>query len=104
MRWLITGGCGFIGRCLITKLINEGVGSIRVVDDLSVGSLAELDSIAEFSRVMARDLPQSEGGYLNINGGEFVLLLREAASHIKDVRDALVRHQSIQLKDLLGAI
>lgn len=43
-------------------------------------------------------------GSLNIDDGDFDLLLRGAASHIKNVRDALARHQSSQLKELLSSI
>jgi UDP-glucose 4-epimerase len=49
MRWLITGGCGFIGRSLIQELTAEGGHSIRVVDNLSVGSRADLAEVARFT-------------------------------------------------------
>lgn len=48
MNWLITGGCGFIGRSLIQNLLAEGGHSIRIVDNLSVGSREELELIAKF--------------------------------------------------------
>lgn len=44
-KWLITGGCGFIGTSLIKKLIKEGGHTIRVVDNLSVGTLKDLESV-----------------------------------------------------------
>ena len=34
MRWLVTGGCGFIGRALIAELVREGGHAVRVVDDM----------------------------------------------------------------------
>ncbi|TXS90850.1 NAD-dependent epimerase/dehydratase family protein [Parahaliea maris] len=53
MNWLITGGCGFIGRSLVARLLaNEGY-SIRVYDNLSVGTLADLGDVTEFE-VVAR--------------------------------------------------
>jgi len=45
MQWLITGGCGFIGSALVNRLMQEGGHSIRVVDNLSVGSLAALNDL-----------------------------------------------------------
>ncbi|MEM6299904.1 MAG: NAD-dependent epimerase/dehydratase family protein [Bacteroidota bacterium] len=42
-NWLITGGCGFIGRNLIKYLLKQDVPpSIRVVDNLSVGKIKDL--------------------------------------------------------------
>jgi UDP-glucose 4-epimerase len=45
MRWLVTGGCGFIGRNFIRLLLDRSNDTIRVVDDLSVGTRAELEEI-----------------------------------------------------------
>lgn len=42
MRWIITGGCGFIGRALATDLLARGGHQIRVLDNLSVGTRADL--------------------------------------------------------------
>ncbi len=43
MNWLITGGCGFLGRNLIKSLLDEGRDiSIRIIDNLSVGSFEDL--------------------------------------------------------------
>jgi UDP-glucose 4-epimerase len=47
MKWLITGGCGFIGRNLIRHLVtNDEQHSIRVLDNLSVGTRADLERVA----------------------------------------------------------
>ncbi len=44
MKWLVTGGCGFIGTALIGRLRREGGHLIRVVDDLSVGTRESLEA------------------------------------------------------------
>jgi UDP-glucose 4-epimerase len=41
MRTLVTGGAGFIGSCLVDRLLAEG-HDVDVIDDLSSGSLANL--------------------------------------------------------------
>jgi UDP-glucose 4-epimerase len=51
MRWLITGGCGFIGTSLVRQLTAEGGHSIRVIDNLSVGTRDELASACSFEEV-----------------------------------------------------
>lgn len=49
-RWLITGGCGFIGTNLIAHLIKENPHiKIRVVDNLSVGTREDLARVCNFS-------------------------------------------------------
>ncbi len=45
-RYLVTGGCGFIGSHLVDRLITGGAG-VRVLDDLSTGTRANLHPEAE---------------------------------------------------------
>ena len=59
-RWLITGGCGFIGTSLIKKLVEEGGHFIRVIDNLSVGTREDLASVCNFVEINSTSLsPQS---------------------------------------------
>jgi UDP-glucose 4-epimerase len=46
-RYLITGGCGFIGRRLVGALLETPDATIRVVDDLSFGTRAALAALGE---------------------------------------------------------
>jgi UDP-glucose 4-epimerase len=55
-RWLITGGCGFIGRNLIGQLLARGDMSIRVADNLSVGSRHDLAKIHSFEERSANEV------------------------------------------------
>lgn len=41
-RWLVTGGCGFIGSALVRHLLAAGPMSVRILDNLSCGSLDAL--------------------------------------------------------------
>lgn len=51
MNWLLTGGCGFIGTNLVKNLITEGGHYIRIVDNLAVGSRADLAKVCRFTEV-----------------------------------------------------
>ncbi|MDF0599281.1 GDP-mannose 4,6-dehydratase [Psychromarinibacter sp. C21-152] len=51
MNWLITGGCGFIGRALIEHLLHEGGHAIRVLDNLSVGTREDLRQVTLFAEL-----------------------------------------------------
>lgn len=47
-KWLITGGCGFIGTSLIRNLTAENKHFIRVLDNLSVGTEEHLGSVCDY--------------------------------------------------------
>ena len=44
-RWLITGGCGFIGCNLVRHLLAEGGYQIRVLDNLEAGGPERLEQV-----------------------------------------------------------
>lgn len=50
-RWLVTGGCGFIGTNLIERLLGEG-RQVRVFDNLTVGSRDSLRAISDFDEIV----------------------------------------------------
>lgn len=61
MKWLITGGCGFIGTGLIGALLAEGGHYIRVLDNLSTGTRNDLSSVADFTDKQVSELTESLG-------------------------------------------
>src|SRR5262249_53731839 len=62
MRWLITGGCGFIGRNVIRYLLRRSNNVIRVIDNLSVGTREDLAAVASFTEVDTVSLAGSMRG------------------------------------------
>lgn len=56
MKWLITGGCGFIGTSLIRHLTAGGGHSIHVVDNLSVGTRDDLAGACAFEEIASDQL------------------------------------------------
>ena len=57
MRFLITGGAGFIGVPLANKLVQQG-HTVRVLDDLSAGDRSRLDPAVNFTRGDIEDKPK----------------------------------------------
>lgn len=49
-KWLITGGCGFIGTSLIRNLTAEKRHFIRVLDNLTVGTEEDLRKVCDVNR------------------------------------------------------
>jgi UDP-glucose 4-epimerase len=70
MRWLITGGCGFIGRNLVRSLDLVGGDAVRILDDLSVGTRSDLAAVASIV-----DIPAATCGPISGSGGsvEFIV-------------------------------
>lgn len=57
MRFLITGGAGFIGTALANHLVRQG-HTVRVLDDLSAGDSTRLDPDVNFTRGDIEDKPK----------------------------------------------
>ncbi len=56
MRFLITGGAGFLGSALANRLANSG-HEVRVIDDLSSGDSATLGESIHFTRGDVNNIP-----------------------------------------------
>jgi UDP-glucose 4-epimerase len=52
---LVTGGAGFIGSATVEELVAQG-HAVTVLDDLSAGSLANLDSVAGKFKLVQADI------------------------------------------------
>lgn len=57
MRFLVTGGAGFLGTTLSNRLVRDG-HQVRVIDDLSAGDPARLDERVLFTRGDVADRPK----------------------------------------------
>lgn len=62
MKWLITGGCGFIGTSLIRTLEAEGGHQIRVIDNLSTGTRDDLSVVCSFNEIESDVIKGGPGG------------------------------------------
>src|SRR5579883_2502196 len=48
---LVTGGCGLIGSTIIDQLLAEGVGEVRVIDNLTRGTLLNVEAAVAGGKV-----------------------------------------------------
>jgi UDP-glucose 4-epimerase len=57
MKFLITGGAGFLGAALANALARRG-HIVRVIDDMSAGDPSQLDPAVHFTRGDVNDVPK----------------------------------------------
>jgi UDP-glucose 4-epimerase len=60
-RWLITGGCGFIGCNLVRHLLAQGGARIRVLDNLEAGGSERLKQVTSVDEVEPEACGAQEG-------------------------------------------
>jgi UDP-glucose 4-epimerase len=67
VSYLVTGGAGFVGSHLVENLLESG-HRVRVLDDLSTGSLDNLPAAAEFVEGDITDAETVERAFEDIDG------------------------------------
>ena len=70
--WLITGGCGFIGRNLVDKLMEDERSKVLVLDNLTVGSLNSLREISDLEVLNQNDDCENELAKLSFVKGDIL--------------------------------
>ena len=100
---LVTGGAGFIGSHLVERLLERG-DHVRVVDDFSTGTSANLDGVSDHAGLEIRDGSITDPALLesSIDGVDVVFHLA-AAVGVKLVAENPVRtiHTNIYPTELL---
>ncbi len=71
-KWLITGGCGFIGRNLVKNLLEEGGHHIRIVDNLTVGTREDLSQVCDYQEVTIDTLASSHNSLVELLRGDIL--------------------------------
>ncbi len=89
-RFLVTGGCGFIGSHLCAALVARG-DQVRVLDDLSTGSIANLAPGAELIRGDVADAALVRQA---MDGMDGCVHLAAVASVERGVQDWLGTHRT----------
>jgi len=86
-KWLITGGCGFIGTRLIKTLIKCGsnIHDIRILDNLSTGTREDLERICDYSELTPKESAMAPQGVELIVGNILDQELAVQVSHHIDI-------------------
>ena len=96
-KFLVTGGCGFIGSHLCEALLARGDG-VRVLDNLSTGRIGNLPTEAEFIR---GDITEPADTFRAVDGVDGCFHLAAIASVERGQRDWVGTHR-VNLTGTIG--
>ncbi len=88
MRYLVTGGAGFIGSNTVDELVRRGA-SVTVLDDLSTGKERSLAAVRDRIEFIHGSITDREVLGRAVHGADFVLHLAARASVPRSVADPL---------------
>lgn len=88
MRYLVTGGAGFIGSNLVDELVRRG-HSVVVLDDLSTGKESNLDSVRGKIELRVGSITDLATVQAAVDGADYVIHLAARASVPRSVADPI---------------
>ena len=94
LKFLVTGGAGFIGSNIVEYLLKYGAGKVRVLDNLSTGFQANVDLFIgnpayEFIQGDIRDVETCKQA---VDGMDYVLHQAALGSVPRSINDPLTTH------------
>src|SRR3989449_6164403 len=88
MRYLVTGGAGFIGSNTVDELVRRG-HSVVVLDDLSAGKEANLAGVADKIEFIRGSITEPDAVQKVCRGVDYVLHLAARTSVPRSVKEPL---------------
>ncbi len=88
MKYLVTGGAGFIGSNLVDELVNRG-HKVSVLDDLSSGKNTNLELVGERVRFVQGTITNLDTVQRACEGMDYVLHLAARTSVPRSVKDPI---------------
>ena len=90
--YLVTGGAGFIGSHIVEELVRRGE-SVRILDNLSTGSKANLSSVMEKVDFHDGDICDPEMLREVFKGVDYVIHLAALSSVVRSIEDPVATTQ-----------
>jgi UDP-glucose 4-epimerase len=91
---VVTGGAGFIGSCLVRKLIESGAKRVTVLDDLSSGKESNLQEVRNRVDLQVADICDYEAIAPVLAGAERVFHLAAIPSVPKSIIAPIPSHET----------
>ncbi len=92
MKYLITGGAGFIGSNIAHRLVKNGE-SVRILDNFSTGKHENLTGIENKIEIIEGDIRDYELVNNTLKGVDYVLHLAALASVPSSIKDPITSHE-----------
>jgi nucleoside-diphosphate-sugar epimerase len=92
MRYLVTGGAGFIGSNTVDELVRRG-HAVTVLDDLSAGKEANLEKVRQQITFIRGSITDAEAVEKACQGADYVLHLAARTSVPRSVKQPLETNQ-----------
>jgi nucleoside-diphosphate-sugar epimerase len=88
MRYLVTGGAGFIGSNTVDELVRRG-HSVRIFDDFSAGKEQNLKTVGDRVEIIRGSITDLDAVQNACNGVDFVIHLAARTSVPRSVKDPI---------------
>ncbi len=93
MKYLVTGGAGFIGSNIVSSLVSQGK-DVRVADNFSTGKLENLDAISESIEIIEGDLSELDYARTIVDGVDYVIHQAAIPSVPRSIDDPIGNNQA----------
>jgi UDP-N-acetylglucosamine/UDP-N-acetyl-alpha-D-glucosaminouronate 4-epimerase len=93
VRYLVTGGAGFIGSHLVERLVRDGA-EVTVLDDLSTGQREHIRAFRDRIRFLRGDAARLEMCRRAMQGVDYVLHHAAVTSVPRSTRNPLAAHEA----------
>jgi nucleoside-diphosphate-sugar epimerase len=88
MRYLVTGGAGFIGSNIVDELVRRG-HNVTVLDDLSSGKEKNLQAVRQKIQLHVGSITELEAVQKAVEGADYVIHLAARTSVPRSVKDPI---------------
>jgi len=93
MKYVVTGGAGFIGSALVRGLLARGDGDVRVIDNLFSGHEKNLEEVRSQIELDKSDIRDYDAIAHAVRGADVVFHLAAIPSVPRSIRDPLPSHE-----------
>lgn len=93
VRYVVTGGAGFIGSALVRALLAEGARSVRVIDNFLTGKKENLAEVQDFVELHRADIRRYEEIAPLVRDADVVFHLAAIPSVPRSIAEPVLTHE-----------